>query len=67
MGAAIVQGKDMIEAIRLTHLLEINPGGQVKGVPIPNGEDLPDNQVNRLLSIKDMEDLGMEPVRWKEN
>lgn len=34
LGVAIVPADDMIAAVRLTHRLGINPGGEVRGGPL---------------------------------
>lgn len=33
LGVAVVEGRDMIDAVRRAHQLRINPGGQVAGWP----------------------------------
>ena len=35
IGVCIVAGKDFLNAVKNTHLLKINPGGEVAGVEIP--------------------------------
>lgn len=34
-GLIITEGTDLIECVKKTHILSINPGGQVLGHPIP--------------------------------
>lgn len=51
-GVAIVEGHDLITAVLATHVLKINPGGQVLGVEIPRGlgDAIPAHLRNKLLS-----------------
>jgi hypothetical protein len=52
LGVVITCGNNMMEAITLTHMLNINPGGQVLGGAIPESlyEFIPFELVNRLLT-----------------
>lgn len=72
LGVAIVQASLMELAVSQAHSLGINPGGEVFGHPVPEValrkavEKSPaqfDDWVNQLLTVKDMERLGMEPQK----
>ena len=56
----------MLSAIRTSHAAKINPGGDVKAFQIPEEVTVPDHWTNRLLSVAEMEKLGMEPIRVSE-
>lgn len=66
LGCAIVSAFGPTDAVRQTHLKGINPGGEVMMHPIPNGTPIPDDWKNRLLSLADMERLGMMPAKAKD-
>ena len=56
LGVAIVRGRDFLIAVERAHMLGINPGGQVMGMPIPD-EVAPDI-VDRMLSRREVIALG---------
>lgn len=67
LGACLVQGATLPDAIKEAWRLKINPGGEVMsgelgGYPV----DVPEKWANRLLSHEDMVKMGMEPERWDE-
>lgn len=53
-GACVVQADDLIPAVQLSHRLGCNPGGQVMGVPIPEGFLPGPEYRNRLLAKADV-------------
>lgn len=56
LGACVVQGKDIGEAIYKSHQLKINPGGMVFGIPFdPAKINLP---LNQLMSRAELETFG---------
>jgi hypothetical protein len=58
LGAVIVQGSDMKDAIENAWILDINPGGEVLGMEI---EKLPSkNYLNRLLDRIALRAMGEE-------
>lgn len=50
LGVALVSAPGFIEAVRLTHHLGINPGGEVQIMPIPPHHAVPVEYQNRLLT-----------------
>lgn len=62
LGVAIVEALGFIEAVRVAHLLGINPGGEVRGGPVPT-EPYPETVRNRLLSKDEILALGAR--KWK--
>jgi hypothetical protein len=65
LGANIVQGEDMAAAAARSHLLGINPGGQVVGMPIDDVDKFPAEFRNRLLSKDEvMTKLKGRVMRW---
>jgi hypothetical protein len=63
LGVCIVQGNDIGEAVIRAHVLGINPGGEVRGFPIPKSElhRFKLEACERLLNVADLEALGLEP------
>lgn len=55
-GAAIVEADTMLEAVRQTNVIGINPHGEVCGVRYPDDVPLPDTKyLNRLLTKEDVQ------------
>ena len=67
LGAALVKEQVLEDAMTRSHVLGINPGGEVKALgPIPV-EHLPANApLDQLLSRSDMEGLGWEAQQWED-
>lgn len=53
-GVAIVDAPSFIEAVMKTHVLDINPGGSVRGFPCPDASLIPPEHVDRLLSLDEL-------------
>lgn len=56
LGVVIVDAGSFIEAVRLTHVLGLNPGGEVRGTELP--DDAPPvapRNMRRLLSREEIE------------
>ena len=62
LGVVIIECIDIADGVAKAHSLGINPGGEVKGIEIPG--EVTSAYCNKLLSKKEMEDLGLAPVRW---
>lgn len=63
LGAAFVRARGMAHATVTAHLLGINPGGSVKGAPIPDelmDKHVPEANRNRLMAKHELGDVG----RW---
>ncbi len=60
-GGCIVKACGPHDAVQQAHRLHINPGGQVVTFAIECPEIVKPEHTNRLLSLKDMQDLDMEP------
>ena len=60
LGAAIVSGNNFLEAVRKSHKLGCNPGGQVQGLPILNNLSIPEHWLNRLLTRSECEQFNKE-------
>jgi hypothetical protein len=54
LGACVVYGDDLIDAIKTAWRLKINPGGQVLGVPIENSIF----PINRLMNRAELASFG---------
>ncbi len=52
LGAVIIEGSCFLNATHRAHMLNINPGGEVMCMPIPDDKlhNFPENMRNRLLS-----------------
>lgn len=57
LGVVILRARDMIEAVRIAHILQINPGGQAMGIAMPPDFNPPDKFRNRLLTRAEVEEL----------
>lgn len=57
LGACIVQANDFLMAVRVAHMLGINPGGEVRGHEIPEGAVYDPKYRNRLLSRIDLQEM----------
>ncbi len=62
LGVAVVRATGMSWAIRRTHELGINPGGEVRAAPIPHPTDPPAALVDRLIA--DKEELDRLTREW---
>lgn len=62
-GACVVRGADVVEAVKEAHRLGCSPGGQVLGVPIPDGHMPPERFRERLLSKADCDAAWGDCVR----
>jgi len=56
-GACIVEADGMVEAVKEAHRLRINPGGQVRGNPIPEDAVYDPAYRNRLLNKDDLQEM----------
>ena len=54
LGACIVEGCDMADAVRNSHRLGCNPGGEVMIILMPPDTSVPSEFCNRLLTIDDV-------------
>ena len=61
LGACIVRGTDVAEAAMDAHLRGCNPGGEVRGVAIPDGHRLPESE-GVLLQVEDIEGAARWPA-----
>lgn len=73
LGVILVDAVDLVDAITQTHQAGCNPGGEVKAVPLPPLEDVPEEDRAdaaktyalprlTLLSKSDIDD----PVQWND-
>lgn len=56
-GAVILEANGMLEAVFLTHLLKLNPGGEVLGIEWPETIKCPPSYMNRLLTKDGLKEL----------
>lgn len=57
LGACIVEAISFIQAVKVAHIIGCNPGGEVKGVPIPNNLKIPSKWINTLLKYEECQQL----------
>ncbi len=62
-GGVVVRGTDVESATKEAHRLKINPGGQVLGVPIPEGKVPVAAYRDRLLTREDCDACWDDCVR----
>lgn len=71
LGCIVIRAHGFTDALMKCNVLGINPGGEVKGTAIPDTEEVKARLVpevlNKLLSMRDMIDLGWSPVTEREN
>jgi hypothetical protein len=58
LGVVIVRAHSFPEAIRVSHLLGINPGGAVRGEPLDDTDGSWLEHTERLLSREELERIG---------
>jgi hypothetical protein len=69
-GVCIVEAMDMIAAVKLTHALGINPGGEVRGAPFPDRAGPPPERFRARILTKQQADaasrawVGTGIVQW---
>lgn len=63
LGAVIVYASDFITAIKVSHHLKINPGGEVQGMPIPVEKKIPSKWIECLLSKEECEEFDREMIK----
>lgn len=61
LGACVIEARSFMHAVLESHRLKINPGGEVKGVAIPELGPLP---INALLSKADIDFLD-KAMEWE--
>jgi hypothetical protein len=68
-GVVIIKAHGITDAITKCHHLNINPGGQVLGVSIPDEiiAQVPDTHRNRLLSEAEVKELWPDAKRLREH
>ena len=59
LGVAIVQAPGIVSAAAVAHRLNINPGGEVAGIPIPAEQVPADQYRNRLLTKQEIQEAGL--------
>ena len=65
LGGAIVRASHMIEAVRVAHILGINPGGEVQGIQVPSKlvSRIKGKWIERLLTREECEEWDEEMRR----
>jgi hypothetical protein len=53
LGAAIIKASNFVEAVKVAHILGINPGGEVMSLEVPEDVEIPEKWVERLLTIEE--------------
>lgn len=61
IGIIIIPAINFIQAVAKTHVLNINPGGEIEGVELPSSVKISSEYQNRLLSKKELYDSGLLP------
>lgn len=72
LGACIISAHNWLEAVTISHLFRINPGGEVQSIQIPDRDigyegctkhwDLCNANLNRLMKLDELRELGFVPV-----
>lgn len=66
LGVVITEARDMLDAVKKTHHLKINPGGQVLFVEVPP-EEIPERRYfDRLLQKKDINEIWPDAKSIRE-
>ena len=60
LGAVIVRAKTFLEAVKVAHILEINPGGECVGKQIPEDVVVAEEWIERLLDRSECERFQKE-------
>lgn len=64
LGGVLIKASGFATAIQMTHKLGINPGGEVKGVPMETIPHEHEQHANKLLSRNDIATVFGEPLKW---
>ena len=62
LGVAIVKARGIASAAQTAHRLGINPGGEVMGMQVPQGKQIPSEYCNHLLTRTEAESVPFEIV-----
>lgn len=64
LGACLVQASDGIDAVRTTHRMGLNPGGEVLFLPVESAkvDRVPERYRNRLLTRAECEQMDREAL-----
>lgn len=66
-GACIVKARDFVEAVTASQKMQINPGGQVAGLEVPE-RYLPEERFrNRLLMMEEIKSFWPDAKSLKEH
>lgn len=57
LGVVVIEASTFMEAIELSHSTQCNPGGEVQGLPLPEGLAIPPGFAGRLLPRQECEEL----------
>lgn len=60
LGVSIVRAGHIVEAVKVSHALGINPGGEVKAIQVPDDIRIPDHWIERLLNKAECVQLEQE-------
>src|SRR5258707_14820776 len=55
LGAVIIRAHGITDAMMRCNARGINPGGEIRAMPIPDDAPLPTEHCNKLLSLADLE------------
>lgn len=68
-GVVIIKAHGITDAVRLCHALNINPGGQVMCVPMPDEiiAQVPEKYRTRLLSKEDVQQIWPDAKTIREH
>jgi hypothetical protein len=64
LGGVIVRAFGFVHACQRARDLGINPGGEIRGLPIPTLKNPPAKYIDRLLSEEELEECWGETIRW---
>lgn len=59
LGVIITRTKGLMHAVQWTHILGINPGGQIMSYPVPDDGTIKQHHLDRLIQKAELEAAGL--------
>jgi hypothetical protein len=64
-GGVIVRAFGFIHACQRARDLNINPGGEIRGFPVPASKNPAAKYVDKVLSLQELQECWGEMVKWR--